>query len=86
MPFSTDEMKIKSGLVFSKRNGSLAGFVDLGCANRDIERLSIDDTLSADSSSGRLADQMFVFMARALFKSSLAEPVAHYPSLPLTGY
>ncbi len=39
---SMDEMKIKSGLVFSKRTGSLVGFVDLGGANRDMERLMVE--------------------------------------------
>ena len=39
---SMDEMKIKSGLVFSKRTGSLVGFLDLGSANRDIEQLAAD--------------------------------------------
>lgn len=78
-----DEMKIKSGLVFSKRTGSLVGFVDLGGANRDIERLMMDDT--TDSSNGRLADQVFVFMARAVFKPSLKVPIAHFPSLKLSG-
>ena len=34
---SMDEMKIKSGLVFSKRSGSLVRFIDLGGANSDIE-------------------------------------------------
>ena len=34
---SMDEMKTKAGLVFSKRNGTLVGFTDLGSANRDIE-------------------------------------------------
>ena len=35
---SMDEMKIKAGLVFSKRNGHLVGFIDIGTANQDIER------------------------------------------------
>jgi len=59
-----DEMNIKSGLVFSKRTGSLVGFVDLGSANGDIEQLLSDD--ATDSSNGRLSDQVFVFMARAV--------------------
>ena len=80
---SMDEMKIKSGLVFSKRTGSLVGFVDLGSANRDVERLLTDD--ATDSTNGRLADQVFVFIARAVFKPSLAVAVAHYPSLNLSG-
>ncbi len=37
---SMDEMKIKSGLVFSRRSGNLVGFIDLGSVNRDIERLT----------------------------------------------
>ena len=80
---SMDEMKIKSGLVFSKRTGSLVGFVDLGSAERDLERLTQKD--ATESANGRLADQIFVFMARAVFKPSLAVPVAHYPSLKLSG-
>ena len=34
---SMDEMKIKSGLVFSKRNGSLVGYITLRSVNRDME-------------------------------------------------
>ena len=73
---SMDEMKIKSGLVFSKRSGNLVGFVDLGGANSDIERLVADP----ESSQPQLADEMLVLMARAVFKPSLSVPVAHYPS------
>jgi hypothetical protein len=36
---SMDEMKIKSGLVFDKNCGRLVGFVDIGSANRDIEKM-----------------------------------------------
>ena len=79
---SMDEMKIKSGLVFSKTSGHLVGFVDLGSVNREIEQL-IEDV--AYSTNGRLAEQMLVFMARGVFKPSLAVPVAHYPSLKLSG-
>lgn len=81
---SMDEMKIKTGLVFSRRTGSLVGFVDLGSANRDIERLTVDDTTDF-TTHGQLADQVLVFMARAVFKPSLAVPIAHYPSLKLSG-
>ena len=45
----------------SKADQRLVGFVDLGSANRDRERLIADDT--ADSMG------MFVFMAGAVFKS-----------------
>lgn len=57
---SMDEMKIKSGLVIIKKTGSLLGFVNLGGANQDMERLLVDDV---ESTSGQLADQVFAFMA-----------------------
>jgi len=38
---SMDEMKIKSGLMFSKRSGGLVSFVDLGSVNKS---LAADDT------------------------------------------
>ena len=63
---SMDEMKMKSGLVFDY-NGKLVGFVDLGGVNRDIELL-----LSGEDTSTKFADQTLVFMARAIFKPSLA--------------
>ena len=34
-----DEMKVKSGLVFSKRTDRLVGFVNLGSINCDLEAL-----------------------------------------------
>ena len=78
---SMDEMKIKSGLVFSKRSGNLVGFVDLGSANKDIEQLAAEP----EPSLPELADQMFVVMARSVFKPSLSVPIAHYPSSKLSG-
>ena len=75
-----DEMKIKSGLVFNKHSGTLVGFVDLGSVNREIEQVMGEDT--QDSSSGKLA-QVFVIMARAIFKPSLSVPLAHYFSSSL---
>ena len=71
---SMDEMKIKSGLVVDKYCGRLIGFVDLGQANRDIEKLMSGE----DAAQKQIADQVFVFMARAVFKPSLSIPVAHY--------
>lgn len=67
---------------FSKRTGSLIGFVDLGNVTRDIEQLAADDS---HPSQRQLADQMLVFMAKAVFKPSLVVPVARFPSLCLTG-
>lgn len=80
---SMDEMKIKSSLVFDKYSGSLVGFVDLGEVNHDIEMFMCGE--GEKSTSKKLADQVFVFMARAAFKPSLSMPVAHYFSLNLTG-
>ena len=73
---SVDEMKIKSGLVFNKHTGSLSGFVDLGATSRDIE-LAVHGAL--------IAEQVFAFMARAVFKPSLFVPIAHYFSASLKG-
>ena len=79
---SMDEMKIKSGLVFNKHTGSLTGFVDLGSANRDLEQAVNGEERDTNAS---LADQVFVFMARAIFKPSLSMPIAHYFSSNLKG-
>ena len=79
---SMDEMKIKSGLVFNKRTGTLTGFVDLGSANRNLEQAVSGEEQDA---SATLAEQVFVFMARAVFKPSLTMPVAHYFSSNLKG-
>ena len=35
-----DDMKIKSGLVFSKHTGCLVGFVDLGGENHNIKNIT----------------------------------------------
>ena len=78
-----DEMKIKSGLVFNKHSGALVGFTDLGSVNRDIELLMGCD--GEEEMRSKLADQVFVFMARAVFKPSLTVPIAHYFSLNLKG-
>ncbi len=80
---SMDEMKIKSGLVFNKHAGTLVGFTDLGSVNRDIELLMGGE--SERATGGHLADQAFVFMARAVFKPSLTVPVAHFFALNLKG-
>lgn len=86
-----DEMKIKSGLVYNKHDGTLVGFTDLGSANRDIELLMCSEgeitseSPEANSSSRQLANQVLVFLARAVFKPSLSVPVAHFFCLNLKG-
>ena len=80
---SMDEMKLKSGLVYNKHTGALSGFVDLGSSNRDME-LAVSGCGDQDeSSAGQLAEQVFVFLARAVFKPSLSVPIAHYFSASL---
>jgi hypothetical protein len=79
---SMDEMKIKGGLVFNKHTGTLTGFVDLGSANHDlIQAVSGED----QNTNANLAEKVFVFMARAVFKPSLTMAVAHYFSSNLKG-
>ena len=79
-----DEMKVKTGLVFSKESGELMGFADLGSANRDIENfLSKNPADSPHTPS--LAKKMLVFMIRPIFKPSLSFPVAAYPTTDLNG-
>ena len=79
---SMDEMKIKSGLVFNKNEGRLVGFTDLGRVNSDIEELLSNESESAEE---QLADSVFVFMIRAIFKPSLSVAVAHYFTRNLKG-
>lgn len=82
---SMDEMKLKSGLVFNKHTGALSGFVDLGSSNRNME-LAVSGSEDQDKlSAGQLAEQVFVFLARAVFKPSLSIPIAHYFSASLKG-
>ena len=88
---SMDEMKLKSGLVFSKHTGILVGFVDLGSSNRDMQLVvsQYDQSASASKpdkpSTPLLAEQVLVFMARAIFKPSLTMPIAHFYSINLKG-
>ena len=82
---SMDEMKLKSGLVFNKNTGALSGFVDLGSSNRDMEQAVSGGGDLEESSSGQLTEQVFVFLARAVFKPSLSIPIAHYFSASLKG-
>ena len=52
----------------------MVGFVDLGRVNEGIEAM----VGVTESHQKELVKQMFVFMARAVFKPSLSMPVAHY--------
>ena len=60
----------------------LTGFVDLGSVNADIEHVLGDDSTKTEK---KLAEHAFVFLARAVFKPSIAIPVAHCFSASLSG-
>ncbi|XP_063962159.1 uncharacterized protein LOC135155820 [Lytechinus pictus] len=68
-----DEMKIKSGLVFSA-SGRLVGFSDLGNINN--EQKTFEEYLKGEST--KLATHVFVLMVRGIF-SGLKAPFAYFP-------
>jgi hypothetical protein len=82
-----DEMKVKSGLVFSKRRDRLVGFVNLGSINNDLEVLQ--SSLAKESSNHKaepeLAGSMLVLMARLLHRPSFTFPIAQYATCSLSG-
>ena len=76
-----DEMKVKTGLVFSKSAGELVGFSDLGSASNDIENLMSSNPPPLPF----LAKKMLAFMIRPVFKPSISFPVASFPTTDLKG-
>ena len=79
---SMNEMQIKSSFVFSKHSSKLTGFVDAGSVNAGIEDVLGDDNTKTEK---KLADHAFVFQVRAVFKPSIAIPVAYYFSASFSG-
>ncbi|XP_071855159.1 uncharacterized protein [Apostichopus japonicus] len=71
-----DEMKIKAGLVFSKTNGKLVGFIDVGDVSKDMERFEARCTESK-SEIPNVASHVLLFMVRGL-TSSIKFPVAFF--------
>ena len=80
-----DEMKIKSGLVFSKSSGKLIGFCDLSNVNTEIDDLSYCLSGECTNQPAKLASHMLVFMVRPVCKPSLCFTIAMYPSSNITG-
>ena len=80
-----DEMKIKSGLAFSKSSGKLVGFCDLGSVNSELNEMALFITGEKYKSTPELASHMLVFMARPVFKPSLSFAIAMYPTSCITG-
>ena len=79
-----DEMKIKSGLVFSKSSRRLVGFIELCNVSSDLKKLESIMCCKNQEDIPTLVDHMLVLMARAIFKPSFTFPVAQYPTLSLT--
>ena len=78
-----DEMKIKSGLVFSSSSGELIGFTDVGEVNNEINefarRIKMKDGELAEQ---QLASHAFTIMVRGLFQN-FQQPIAFYPTCAL---
>lgn len=81
-----DEMKIKSGLVFNKVSGRMAGFVDLGKINSELDALLYSLETSTDIKSDKLAGSMLVLMVRLLRRPSFTFPIAQFPTASLSGH
>ena len=76
-----DEMKIKSGLVYNRHNGKLIGFTELGNINNELEEFK--NKIEGDIEHKPLATHIITFMVKGL-ASSLAYPIAYYPSQGFT--
>ena len=72
-----DEMKIKEGIVYSKSEGRIVGFVNLGCTNTDL--LSLEKTMD----NPPVAKHMLMFMVRGVF-IKLKFPYAQYATADLS--
>ena len=76
-----DEVKIKEGIVYSKHDCKIVGFVDLGPVNNTL--LNFESSLSDPEPITPVAKQMLTFMVRGLF-IKLHFPYAHYPTSGIT--
>lgn len=80
-----DEMHIKEGLVFSKSNGELVGYVDVGDINNHLMWLEKEYTdKNGEVVQNTLAKTMMVLMIRGLFLN-FTFPYASFASSNLTG-
>ena len=77
-----DEMRIKSGLVFSKATGKLAGFCDMGNVNDELNKFQKYFTVSAEA---EMASHALTLMGRDLFRH-FNYPVACYASLGFSSH
>ena len=80
-----DEMKIKSGVVFSKTTGKLVGFCEMGEINDEIEKFSkamesqaaTEKQFLEPGSDRNIAKYVIVFMVRGIF-SNLQYAFGHF--------
>ena len=61
-----DEMKIKSGLVYSKSSGRVIGFTKLSCMNDELNEF---ERRTSDNKTKELATYVLCFVVRGLVKS-----------------
>ena len=73
-----DEIRVKSGLVYSRQTGELVGFTDLGTLNNELLKLT-------EGLQPQEATYMVAFMIRGTCASYKAV-VGHYPTQKTTGY
>ena len=71
-----DEMKIKSGLVYSKSSGRVIGFTELSDMNDELNEF---DRRMTDNKPKELATHVLCFMVRGLVKR-LCFPVVYFSS------
>ena len=62
----SDEMKIKSGLLYSKSSGTIIGFTELGDINEELNEF--DRAINGVNQEKKLASHVLCVMARGLFK------------------
>ncbi|PIK36055.1 hypothetical protein BSL78_27120 [Apostichopus japonicus] len=75
-----DEMKISSGLAFSRSTGRLIGFCDIGSISSEME--DFEKRCTSDKTEPVLASHVLLFMARGI-TTSLKFPVAYYATASL---
>ncbi|XP_066910451.1 uncharacterized protein [Clytia hemisphaerica] len=78
-----DEMKIKSGIVYSKNSGKIVGFCDLGDINNEIT--CFDRRVTNQDEHPPIATHVLTLMVRAI-NFHLNYPVAYFAGAGVKGY
>ena len=71
------EMKIKSGLVYSKSSGTISGLMELGDINEELNEF--DRAINGVNQEKKLASHVLCVMARGLFKH-INYPLGYFSS------